>query len=275
MRTSKRKHLAWPYVVWIVLFTLMPLFYIVYYAIRDKKGNFTLSNLLAIFEPVHLKAFGISVELAVITTLICLVLAYPVVLILRSLKFRKKGTVVAVLILPMWMNFILRVYAWQVLLSDNGVINSLLEAVGLQKLSIINTPAAIVLGMVYDFLPFMILPIYNTLMEIPEEILEASRDLGARGVTRFVKIIWPLTMPGVLSGITMVFVPAMTSFVFSDILGGSKIQLIGNIIEQEFTTSMNWQLGSGLSVALMIIVLAFMALVQRLNKQNKGSNMLW
>ncbi len=272
---SKRKHLAWPYIVWIVLFTILPLFYIVYYAVRDRKGNFTFDNLLAIFEPVHMKAFWLSVELAVITTVVCLILAFPVALILRSLKIKRKGMIVAVLILPMWMNFILRVYAWQVLLSDNGVINSLLSNVGIPKLTLTNTPTAIIIGMVYDFLPFMILPIYNTLMEIPEELLEASKDLGARSVTRFVKVIWPLTIPGVLSGITMVFVPAMTSFVFSDILGGSKIQLIGNIIEQEFTTSMNWQLGSGLSVALMAIVLLFMALFQRANKQNKGSNMIW
>lgn len=275
MNHNNRRKLAVPYMIWVICFTILPLLYIGFYAITDAAGGFTLSNVLAIFEPVHRKAFVLSVELAVVTTLVCLLLAYPVALILRRLRFKRKGTIVAILILPMWMNFILRVYAWQVLLSDNGIINSLLNVIGLPELNIINTPRAIVFGMVYDFLPFMILPIYNTLMEIPEDIIEAAKDLGADSFTIFRKIIWRLTLPGVISGVTMVFVPAMTTFVFSDILGGGKIQLIGNIIEQEFTTSMNWRLGSGLSVAVMIIILCIMALLQKSNKQTKGNNMLW
>lgn len=275
MNHSKRKRLAIPYLFWIICFTLLPIFYIGWYALSDASGSFTLENVLAIFEPIHLKAFRLSIELSLVCTIICLLLAYPVAMILRRLKFKKKGTVVAVLILPMWMNFILRVYAWQVLLSDNGVVNGILGSIGLPQLNIINSNAAIVLGMVYDFLPFMILPIYNTMMEIPEDIIEAAKDLGADGFTIFRRIIWHLTLPGVISGVTMVFVPAMTSFVFSDILGGGKIQLLGNIIEQEFTTSMNWQLGSGLSVAVMIIILILMALVQKGNKQTKGNNILW
>ena len=275
MNHSKRKRLAIPYLFWIICFTLLPIFYIGWYALSDAGGSFTLENVLAIFEPIHLKAFRLSIELSLVCTIICLLLAYPVAMILRRLKFKKKGTVVAVLILPMWMNFILRVYAWQVLLSDNGVVNGILGSIGLPQLNIINSNTAIVLGMVYDFLPFMILPIYNTMIEIPEDIIEAAKDLGADGFTIFRRIIWHLTLPGVISGVTMVFVPAMTSFVFSDILGGGKIQLLGNIIEQEFTTSMNWQLGSGLSVAVMIIILLLMALVQKGNKQTKGNNILW
>lgn len=275
MKRMSRKHLATPYVFWIICFTILPLIYIAWYAISDRDGGYTFENILAIFEPVHWKAFVLSIELALICTVICLLLAYPVVLILRRLRIKKKGTIVAVLILPMWMNFILRVYAWQVLLSDNGIINSFLGMLGLPSINIINTPAAIVFGMVYDFLPFMILPIYNSLMEIPNDIIEAAKDLGADGFTIFRKIIWKLTLPGVISGITMVFVPAMTSFVFSDILGGGKIQLIGNVIEQEFTTSMNWQLGSGLSIALMTIILLIMALLQKSNQQTKGNNMIW
>lgn len=275
MKNSIRKYLSIPYMVWIICFTVLPLCYIGWYAVSDKTGGFTWSNLTAIFEPIHMKALLVSVELALICTLVCLLLAYPVALILKSLKFKKKGIVVAVLILPMWMNFILRVYAWQILLANNGILNSMLGMLGLPALNISNTKFAIVLGMVYDFLPFMILPIYNTIMEIPEDIIEAAKDLGANSFTIFRKIIWKLTLPGVLSGITMVFVPALTSFVFSDILGGGKIQLIGNVIEQEFTTSLNYRLGSGLSFALMIIVLVLMAILQNRDKQSKGNNMLW
>lgn len=275
MNRINRKHLALPYLLWIICFTVLPLLYILWYAVAQTDGGYSLANIMAFFEPVHLKAFRLSVELALICTGICLLLAYPVALVLRRLKFKCKEMVVAVLILPMWMNFILRVYAWQVLLSDNGVINSFLGMLHLPELAIINTPKAIVLGMVYDFLPFMILPIYNSLMEIPEDLIEAAKDLGANSFTIFRRIIWRMTLPGVISGITMVFVPAMTSFVFSDILGGSKIQLLGNVIEQEFTTSMNWRLGSGLSIAVMVIILFFMALLQKTNRQTKGNNMLW
>ena len=183
----------------------------------------------------------------------------------------KTGFALFVLILPMWMNFILRVLAWQMILSNNGILNLLLQKIGLEPVALANSGAAIMIGVVYDYLPYMVLPIFNAVSEIDEDIIDAAKDLGAGGFTIFRKIIFPLSVPGLLSGIVMVFVPSMTSFVISDILGGGKLQLIGNIIEQEFTKSMNWYLGSGLSVSLMIFVLISMAFTMRNDMEGKGS----
>lgn len=158
----------------------------------------------------------------------------------------------------MWMNFLLRTLAWQTLLEKTGVINSILSFLHLPALNIINTPYAIILGMVYNFLPFMVLPIYNSLIKLDKDVINAARDLGANGVQTFIKVIFPLTLPGVISGITMVFIPALTTFVISNLLGGSKILLIGNVIEQEFTHASNWNLGSGLSLIMMIFIIISM-----------------
>ena len=263
MKRMSRKHLATPYVFWIICFTILPLIYIAWYAVSDGDGGYTVENILAIFEPVHWKAFVLSIELALICTVVCLLLAYPVVLILRRLKIKKKGTIVAVLILPMWMNFILRVYAWQVLLSDNGIINSFLGMLGLPSIDIINTPAAIVFGMVYAFLPFMILPIYNSLMEIPDDIIEAAKDLGADGFTIFRKIIWKLTLPGVISGITMVFVPCVSTFYISQKLGNGKFFLIGDAIEGQYVAN-NLHFAAAMAFILMVILLVVMAVMKRI-----------
>ena len=165
----------------------------------------------------------------------------------------------------------LRTLAWQTLLEKNGVINAVLSFLRLPELNIINTPYAIVLGMVYNFLPFMVLPIYNVLIKIDKDVINAARDLGANAVQVFTKVILPLSVPGIISGITMVFVPALTTFVISDILGGSKILLIGNVIEQEFTQSYNWHVGSGLSLVLMIFIIFSMALVSKYDKDGEGT----
>ena len=171
----------------------------------------------------------------------------------------------------MWMNFLLRTMAWQTLLEKNGVINSILSLFHLPALEIINTPYAIVLGMVYNFLPFMVLPIYNVLIKIDSNVLNAARDLGANPVQTFVKVTFPLSIPGVISGITMVFVPALTTFVISDLLGGGKLLLIGNVIEQSFKQNSNWHVGSGLSLVLMVFIIASMALVAKYDKGEGGT----
>ena len=173
-------------------------------------------------------------------------------------------------VLPMWMNFLLRTMAWQVILEKEGILNSLLTSLHLPPLEIINTPAAIVLGMVYDFLPFMVLPIFNTLMKIDDNIIEAAYDLGATKKRVLFDILLPLSIPGIASGVTMVFVPSLTTFVISNMLGGGKINLIGNIIEQEFTTSSNWNLGSGLSLIMMIFIVISMAALGKLDKEGRG-----
>lgn len=267
---NKRTLFSAPYIVWIVGFTVLPILMIVVYALGDGQGGATLGNILAIFERVHIKALWLAIRLALICTAVCLLISYPLAVFLRKLNVGKKGMMAVIVILPMWMNFVLRIMAWQLLLSRNGIINFVLTAIGLPPQDWANSAVAIVIGMVYDYLPFMILPIYNSVMELQEDILEAAQDLGANAFAILRKIMLPLTVPGIVSGITMVFVPALTTFAISDILGGGKVMLIGNVIEQEFSGSMNWNLGSGLSIALMIFVLVSMIFTFRTD-ENKGS----
>ena len=244
---------------------------IVYYGLTDKEGHFTFSNLGMMTSQENLKALGLALLLSLISTLICLVLAYPLAMILSEANVNQTSFIVLIFILPMWMNFLLRTLAWQNLLEKNGVINTILTFFHLPALSLINTPGAIILGMVYNFLPFMVLPIYNVLVKIDRDVISAAKDLGANNLQTFSKIILPLSVPGIISGITMVFVPSLTTFVISDLLGGSKILLIGNVIEQEFKQSSNWNVGSGLSLVLMIFIIASMALIAKYDKDGEGT----
>lgn len=274
LKTLGRQLLAGPYLLWIIGFTILPLLMILYYAVTDANGAFTLSNLAAIADPVHMKSLLLSLKLGLISTVVCLILSYPLAMILNTFHFKHQSFVVFIFILPMWMNFMLRILAWRLLLSNNGIVNLVLGAVGLNSIKILNTPTAVVFGMVYDFLPFMILPIYNSMARIKQDILDAAKDLGANNFIIFIKIILPLTLSGIISGIIMVFVPALTSFVISDLLGGGKVLLIGNVIEQEFMQGTNWYLGSGLSVVLMIFVIASMAVMNIFDKDG-GENAVW
>lgn len=267
----KRALLSGPYLIWMIGFTLIPLALIVWYGMTDKTGAFTLSNVLSIMEPDHLKALWLSLKLSFVSTVLCLILAYPLAMILRGRGHSASSFIVFIFILPMWMNFLLRTLAWQTLLEKNGVINGILSMLHLPNQSLINTPYAIVLGMVYNFLPFMVLPIYNVLAKIDDSIINAARDLGANSFQTLIKIWFPLSLPGIISGITMVFVPSLTTFVISDLLGGSKILLIGNVIEQEFTRGNNWNLGSGLSLVLMIFILISMAMIAKYDKHGEGA----
>lgn len=265
----KRQLLTGPYLVWIIGFTVLPVLMILYYAFTTSRGSFTLDNIAAIAEPIHVKSLLLSIRLALECTGICLLLSYPLAMILNSLKIKRQSFVVFIFVLPMWMNFMLRILAWQMLLSNNGIINSVLQSLGLGGLQILNTPTAVVFGMVYDFLPFMILPIYNSMVRIRKDVIEAARDLGANSIIVFFRIIVPLTLSGVISGIIMVFVPALTSFVISDVLGGGKVLLIGNVIEQAFMQGMDWNLGSGLSIVLMIFVVASMMFMNSHTKETE------
>ena len=266
---KNKRLLAGPYLFWSVSFVVIPLLVIVYYAFTSDEGSFTFSNLAQITTPENLKALGMSILLSFLSTAICLILAYPLAMILSQKQVNQTSFIVLVFILPMWMNFLLRTLAWQTLLEKNGVINNILHFLHLPEQSLINTPGAIVLGMVYNFLPFMILPIYNVLAKIDRDVLYAARDLGANNMQTFFKIILPLSVPGVISGITMVFVPSLTTFVISDLLGGSKILLIGNVIEQEFKQGSNWHTVSGLSLVLMIFIIASMALIAKYDKNGE------
>lgn len=264
-----RKWLAYPYLVWLVIFILLPLLLIFYYGftITDNGSvSFTFEFIKKVFEPIYFNAMLKSFMYAGIATIICFILAYPLALILA----RNGGTgssMLFIFILPMWMNFLLRTYAWLTLLeTNNGVINILLKALHLPTLNIIGTPNAIILGMVYNFLPFMVLPIYNTLVKIDPYVLEAAHDLGATDIQRLVRVIFPLSLPGVLSGVTLVFMPAVTSFVIPNLLGSGKVNLIGNLIEQQFLMTYNWGFGASMSLVLMVVILMSMGIMQRFDK---------
>lgn len=271
MSNFKKQLLAGPYLFWIIGFILLPLVMIVYYAFTNANGEFTFDYIAAITNESNRIALFLSLKLGLITTVVCLILAYPLAMILNGMKIKNQSTIVFLFMLPMWMNFMLRILAWKLMLSRNGVINSILSALGLGTLDIINTPTAVVFGMVYDFLPFMILPIYNSMARIRKDYIEAARDLGAGNIRIFFKIILPLTVSGIMSGIIMVFVPSLTSFAISEVLGGGKILLIGNIIERDFTQGALWNAGSGLSIVLMIFVLISMALMNLFDKEGEGT----
>ena len=268
---NKRKIFAGPYFVWMILFTVVPLIVIAWYGLTTKDGSFTLANVMAITTPEHRKALWLSLKLSILCTIVCLLLAYPLALILRNSGVGKKGFVVFIFILPMWMNFLLRTYAWLNLLDDGGILYNIFSSLGLPTFSLVGTNTAIILGMVYNFLPFMVLPLYNVLMKIDDNVLNAARDLGANEFQVFIRVMLPLSFPGIVSGITMVFVPSLTTFAISDLLGARKILLIGNIIEQEFSTANNWHLGSGLSLVLMVFILISMAVLDHYDKNGEGT----
>ena len=266
-----KKIFSGPFLIFIICGTIVPLGVIAFYGLTDRSGSFTFDNILAIATPEHREALLLALGLALVSTIVCFVIAFPLGLILKDSKLGKKGFMVFIFILPMWMNFLLRTMAWQVLLERNGVINQVLGFFGIPALEIINTPAAVVLGMVYDYLPFMILPIYNALIKIDKNVIEAAYDLGASFRQVLFRIMIPLSVPGIVSGVTMVFVPSLTTFAVSTMLGGGKVNLIGNIIEQEFTTSSNWNLGAGLSLVMMIFIVISMAFIEKFDRNGESN----
>jgi len=276
-----KKSFAYPYGVWLAVFILAPILMVVVYAFLNADGGFTLHNFS--YLPGYLPIFGRSFWLAFLSTVVCLALGYPMAYLMSRLSASKQSLCMMLIMLPMWINFLLRTYAWMSILENNGFINQFFRSIGLisflqnhfgyslDYIPLINTQGAIVLGMVYNFLPFMVLPIYNVLVKIDKDVISAARDLGAGNIQTFTKIILPLSVPGIISGITMVFVPALTTFVISNLLGGSKILLIGNVIEQEFQQGSNWHVGSGLSLVLMIFIIASMALIAKYDKDGEGT----
>lgn len=255
MTSKKNIWLSSPYIIWIIGFILIPIFTIVYYAFTDNTKKFTFSNIIgAVTDTANLKALGITVLLATLATLICLFLAYPLAICLTKLNIKNKSFLIYLFILPIFMNFMLQMVAINVILEDNGIINSILQMIGLPKIHIANTFGAILIGMSYDYFPFMLLPIFNTISRIDTDYINASKDLGANGIKTFLKVTFPLSLPGVISGITMVFVPAISDFAIAEMLGGGKIMLIGNVVEMSFTKGHYYQ-GSGLALLLMIFVL--------------------
>lgn len=257
-----KKQISAPYLVWMVVFILVPLLMVAYFAFTNEAGEFTLEYVKQVGE--YSNIFARSIGLAAIATVICLIISYPVAIILSKTELRVQSTMVMLVMLPMWMNFLLRTYAWQTILGTNGVLNTLLGYIGLGPYKMLNTQGAVVLGMVYNYIPYMIMPLYSVMVKIDKSVIEAASDLGCNGFRRLTKVIIPLSMPGIISGITMVFVPAISTFIISRMLGGGGTLLIGDLIEMQFLgTSYNPNLGAGISLVLMVIVLIIMAVMNR------------
>ncbi|AFM00444.1 MULTISPECIES: ABC transporter permease [Desulfitobacterium] len=269
----KKKLLTAPYLLWMLIFTIVPLILVVYFSMF-KTGpdgiQFTTEHIERVFEPIYLKVILRSIWLAVISTLFCLLLGYPMAMILASKVLKKRDFLIVLFVLPMWMNFLARTYAWMTLLENNGIINQILAALSLPALNILYTDKAVILGMVYNFLPFMVLPIYSVLQKIDRSLIEAAEDLGATPYKTFFKVTFPLSLSGVASGIIMVFMPAVTTFVISRLLGGGQYMLIGNLIEQQFLTTGDWGFGSSLSLILMIFLLLTMGIMSKTDKDQEG-----
>lgn len=258
----KKKLIAAPYLLWMVIFILVPLVMVGYFAFTDENGNFTLDYVASVAQ--YSQIFVRSIWLALIATVICLIIAYPLAYILIGMNKNAQGTMLMVVMLPMWMNFLLRTYAWMTLLGNNGLINSLLQTIGLGPYKMLNTEGAVVLGMVYNYLPFMILPLYSVMVKIDKSVLEAAADLGCNPRKTMLRVVFPLSLPGVFSGITMVFVPAISTFIISRMLGGGGNLLIGDLIEMQFLgTAYNVNLGAAISLVLMVIVLLMMTIMNQ------------
>ena len=263
---KKRGKFLIPLYVWTLVFTVFPLLMVVYYAVtKETSGGVALSfeNFLRFSDPMYLGVLARSFKVAIISTVICVVLGYPVAYILARSESKYRTVILILIMLPMWMNFLLRTYSWLSLLENTGLINTLLAKLGFGKVRFLYNEGAVILGTVYNFLPFMIMPIYVTLLKLDKSLLEAAHDLGANPAQAFLKITLPFSVPGILSGISMVFVPSITTFVISQLMGGGKVPLIGDVIEQQYRLVNDWHFGSVISLLVMIVVLVFMYFINR------------
>ncbi len=264
----KLKAFSAPYLVWMVVFIVVPLLMVVYFAFTTDSGEFTIEYISDVGQYANI--FMRSIWLAIIATIICLVIAYPLSYLLSRMSKHTQGTMLMIVMLPMWMNFLLRTYAWMTLLGNNGIINQLLGMIGLGPFKLINTEGAVVLGMVYNYLPFMILPLYSVMVKIDKSVIEAANDLGCNSVRTLFRVIFPLSLPGVTSGITMVFVPAISTFIISRMLGGGSNLLIGDLIEMQFLgNSYNPHLGAAISMVLMVIILVIMTVMNQFSPDDQ------
>ncbi|SHJ70145.1 ABC transporter permease [Paramaledivibacter caminithermalis] len=273
----KNKLIAYPYIVWMILFIVIPILLVLSYSVTYKSDTglaFTLQHYKRFFDPLYINVLIHSMNLALISTLICLVLGYPMAMIIAKAPVRHRNMMVLFFVIPMWMNFLLRTYSWMSLLERSGLINKLLKLLQLPTLNIMYTNVAVVLGMVYNFLPFMVLPIYSVLVKIDKSLIEAAQDLGANESEVFLKITLPLSLPGVISGFIMVFMPAITTFVISRLLGGGQFTLIGNLIEQQFLSAGDWNFGSAISILMLILILLSSLVMSKYGKDKEGVG-LW
>lgn len=282
MKNNKKNYLAMPYVAWAIIFTIVPLVIVLVYSFtkRDAYGNivyeFTLDNYKNFFTPIYLNVLWRSIKLSFYSTVACLVIGYPMAFIISRAKGMKQNLMVLLFIVPLWTNFLLRTYAWMGLLREQGIINEILLKLGLisEPIQMLYTNGAVVLGMVYNFLPFMVLPIYSVLVKMDRSLIEAAHDLGANEATVFRRIIFPLSFPGVATGIMMVFMPAVSTFVISDLLGGGQTILLGNLIQNQFIAARNWQFGSAVSVLMMAMLILSMTYFAK-HSSKDGGGRLW
>lgn len=268
----KRSWYAAPYALWMLMFTVVPLLFVCYYAFTTKSGAFTVDNMTKIFDytPVLLD----SLRLALYCTVLCLLIGYPAAYFMAGRGMSKKSGLAVLILLPMWMNFLLRTYAMMTLFENNGVLNTIFEALGLPKRQMIGTEGAVLVGMVYNFLPFMILPIYTVLKKIDPRVIEAAEDLGANPVRVMTRVVAPLSVPGIVSGITMVFMPAVTTFSISRLMSSGMIYLMGDMIEEYFITLSNRNVGSAMSLVMMILILISIGLLRKVDPDGEGGG-LW
>ena len=268
-RSFGNRLVACPYIVWSAIFIIVPLVIMIYYAFTDANGVFSLANIATLGK--YKKAFGISILYALIATVITLLLAYPMAYFMTKLKISSQRMLLLIVMLPMWMNFLIRTYSWISILANTGLINSFLSKLGIGPVQLMYTPGAVILGMVYDFIPYMILPIYSVMSKLDKSLLEASEDLGCNAFEKFKRVILPLTRPGIISGITMVFVPSVSTFYISQKLGGNKSMLVGDAIEYLFNLGPEYyNVASSLSLVLMVLILFSLFIMNRFSDDDEG-----
>lgn len=263
---------AAPYIVWMIIFIAAPLVMVAYYAFTDSSGAFTIKNIVALDG--YAGIFIRSIWYGIITTVISLLIAFPLAYAISQKSTKYQSTMIMLLMLPMWMNFLIRTYSWMNILSDNGIINKFLELLGFDPVHLINTPTAVILGMVYNFMPYMVLPIYSIISKMDRNVIEAAHDLGCNKIQVLTRVVFPLSVPGIVSGITMVFVPSVSTFYISQKLGGGKYDLIGDTIERQFQTSYNYNLGASISLVLMVLLLVCMAFMNTFTSDDEEGGMI-
>ena len=261
---------ASPHIVWAVLFIIAPLLFVVYYAFTDSEGNFTLSNIGELAQASYLEVFLRSICFAFLATVICLVIAYPIAYFMTKTSPRTQKILIMLVMLPQWLNFLIRTYSWMALLEDTGIINTLLGRIGIEPIHMINTSGAVILGMVYNYLPYMIIPLHSVMSKIDTRLLEAASDLGCSPFKVITGVVLPLSVSGIISGVTMVFVPSISTFYISQKLGGGNFDLIGDTIERQFQTAYNYNLGAAMSLVLMIIIMISMAVMNKYSGEDDG-----
>ncbi|MDO4540256.1 MAG: ABC transporter permease [Syntrophomonadaceae bacterium] len=274
----KRDWVAYPYMGWMLVFVTVPLVLLLYNSVIIDSGSgtvrFTLEHFGRVLEPMYLSVIWRSIMLALVSTVICLVLGYPMAMIIANSSLKTQYVLIILFIIPMWMNFLARTYAWMTLLEKTGLFSQFLRWLGLPVTGLLHTDFAVILGMVYNFLPFMIFPIYVVLRKMDKSLLEASRDLGATPLMTFRRVVFPLSLSGVLSGVTLVFMPAVTTFAIPQLLGGGHYTMIGNLIEQQYLRANDWGFGSALSIILIVIILLSMALIYKVDRKEDGGLMI-